>query len=47
LDELKKRAFVGKYLVPLDIPPEIIQAPQISEVHQQVIIVYEGSQVAL
>ena len=36
LDELKKRAFVGKFLVPLDIPPEYIQSPQASDAYSQV-----------
>jgi hypothetical protein len=36
LDELKKRAFVGKFLVPLDVPPEYLQSPQANEAYSQV-----------
>ena len=44
MDELKKRAFIGKYLVPLDIPAEFVQAPQISGIHQQVPITFDMAQ---
>ncbi len=36
LDELKKRAFVGKFLVPLDVTPEYLQSPQANEAYSQV-----------
>jgi intraflagellar transport protein 81 len=37
LEDLKKRAYIGKYLVPVDVPQEIlIGGQQIGDIHQQV-----------
>lgn len=36
MDDLKKRAYLAKYLVKLNIPPEFMQDDELSDLYQQV-----------
>ena len=36
IDEVKKRAFVGRFLMPVDVPPEMLNGPVIIDTHEQV-----------
>ena len=37
IPELKKRAYLAKYLVKVDLPPEVAADPDVSELYDQVI----------
>ena len=36
IPELKKRAYLAKYLVKVDLPPEVAADPDVSEIYEQV-----------
>ena len=36
IPELKKRAYLAKYLVKVDLPPEVSADPDVSEIYEQV-----------
>jgi len=36
IDELKKRAYLAKYLVKVDIPPEVAADPDVADIYEQV-----------
>ena len=36
IDELKKRAYLAKYLVKVDIPPEVAADPDVADIYDQV-----------
>ena len=37
IPELKKRAYLAKYLVKVDLPPEVAADPDVSELYEQVL----------
>ena len=37
IPELKKRAYLAKYLVKVDLPPEVSADPDVSEIYEQVL----------
>ncbi len=36
IPDLKKRAYLAKYLVKVDLPPEVAADPDVSEIYEQV-----------
>ena len=36
IDDLKKRAYLAKFLVKVEIPPEVVSDPDLSEMYDQV-----------
>jgi intraflagellar transport protein 81 len=42
IDDLKKRAYLAKFLVKVEIPPEVVSDPDLSEMYEQVRKVFES-----
>ena len=40
IPELKKRAYLAKYLVKVDLPPEVSADPDVSEIYEQVLLLF-------
>jgi hypothetical protein len=39
IDDLKKRAYLAKFLVKVEIPPEVVADPDLSDMYDQVTVV--------